>query len=182
MRSTWRASGCSKRPEGRNSLPGSIRTGRVSRDHLPSDGMFPNRHSSACSQAQAFTVGAPVGLISERTGQHNAGAGCAVIRRQESRDRVDRIRPCPRPRSAIPATPCGRPASDILRKSDDDILVAWHAAELDLKRARAAAKGAAISRAVMAEQAAIERFGVGGHTAAYDARFPGDRSRQAASR
>jgi|TARA_A100001391_G_scaffold173565_4_gene135612 CheY-like chemotaxis protein len=56
--------------------------------------------------------------------------------------------------------------------SDGDILEAWHAAELAHAQADALDKPVTLAHAIAAEQAAIQRFGVGSHAAAYDARYP----------
>lgn len=61
----------------------------------------------------------------------------------------------------------------VLVLSDDDILEAWHTAELAHAQADPIDKALTLARAVAAEQAAIERLGAGSHAAAYDARFPG---------
>ena len=61
----------------------------------------------------------------------------------------------------------------VLVLSDDDILEAWHAAELAHAAADPIDKDFTLARAVAGEQAAISRFGAGTHAAAYDARFPG---------
>lgn len=60
----------------------------------------------------------------------------------------------------------------VLVLSDDDILKDWRAAELAHAQADPIDKPATLARVVAAEQAAIERFGVGSHAASYDARFP----------
>lgn len=60
----------------------------------------------------------------------------------------------------------------VLVLSDDDILEAWHAAELAHARSDPIDKEFTLARAVAGEQAAIARFGAGSHAAAYDARFP----------
>lgn len=56
--------------------------------------------------------------------------------------------------------------------SDGDILEACHAAELAHAQADALDKPVTLAHAIAAEQAAIQRFGVGSHAAAYDARYP----------
>lgn len=58
--------------------------------------------------------------------------------------------------------------------TDDEVLDAWRNAELALAAASEAEKPDAAHRTMVAEQAAIERFGAGAHAAAYDERFPGD--------
>ncbi|WBO24473.1 hypothetical protein [Sphingomonas abietis] len=58
--------------------------------------------------------------------------------------------------------------------SDDEILARWHDAELAYGSARGDKVLAAYTAAVMAENAAIRRFGCGAHDEAYRARFPDD--------
>lgn len=58
--------------------------------------------------------------------------------------------------------------------TDDEILDAWHEAEAALIGATEADKSEAAHRVMLAEQSAIERFGLGRHVAAYDARYPED--------
>lgn len=56
--------------------------------------------------------------------------------------------------------------------TDDEILDAWHDAEAALAAATERDQSAAAHRTMLAEQQAIERFGLGPHEAAYDARHP----------
>ena len=60
----------------------------------------------------------------------------------------------------------------VRRRSDDEILEAWYAAELARASAEPVDKPALLARAMAAEQMAIARFGYGAHSAVYDARFP----------
>jgi DNA-binding NtrC family response regulator len=60
----------------------------------------------------------------------------------------------------------------VRRRSDDDILEAWYAAELAHAKADPVDKPTLRARAMAAEQMAIARFGYGAHSAVYDARFP----------
>lgn len=58
--------------------------------------------------------------------------------------------------------------------TDDEILDAWRAAKQDHAKATGANYGKALFRKMAAEEAAIERFGLGPHKAAYRARYPDD--------
>lgn len=60
----------------------------------------------------------------------------------------------------------------LLVLTDDDILEAWHTAELAHAQADPVDKIVTQARVVAAEQMAIERFGAGTHAVVYDARFP----------
>lgn len=62
--------------------------------------------------------------------------------------------------------------------TNDEILNAWRAARQDHAKATGTDYGKALFRKMAAEEAAIERFGLGSHKAAYRARFPDDAEKE----
>lgn len=61
-----------------------------------------------------------------------------------------------------------------MTRTNGEILDAWHAARQEHGKATGANYGHALFRKMAAEEAAIERFGLGAHRLAYQARFPDD--------
>jgi hypothetical protein len=62
--------------------------------------------------------------------------------------------------------------------TNDEILDAWRAARQNHAKATGADYGNALFRKMAAEEAAIERFGLGPHKVAYRARFPDDAEKE----